>query len=209
MQEENKTPEIKKNTTSNNAGLKQIQKPPQKKKKKMSAGALGCIVLVVLFAGALAAVYFDLGGTKQIAASLLKIEPVRTEADEQIKAKQDELDELMKTLDKKESDLDLREDELSTREDGLSAKEGELTQREAAVVKEETEADAQREAYLKTVAERFGKMDVKKAASAIAGMETAEDMAKLLLYIPTEQAALVMNQMKSALVTEILSEMMK
>lgn len=210
MQEENKPSEIKKNTNPINSGLKQIQnKPPQKKKKKISAAAIVCVVIIVLVIGAVAAVYFDVGGAKQIVSSLLKLEPANTGEGSAAEKKQEELALWEKSLSDKENELKDKEKGLDDKEGELNKKEGGLIAREAAVAEAESEADKEREEYLKTVADRIGKMDVKKAAAAIAGMDTTMDMAKILLYIAPEQSALIMNQMKSALATKILSEMMK
>ena len=52
-------------------------------------------------------------------------------------------------------------------------------------------------------------MDEKSAAKAIAGMDSVNDMVKILASMPSEKAALVMEKMDSDLASEILSQMLQ
>jgi Mg/Co/Ni transporter MgtE len=68
---------------------------------------------------------------------------------------------------------------------------------------------AQTEEELAAAAEIFAQMDKESAAEAIANMTEVTDMVKILTHMPSEQAAVSMEEMDSDVVTEILSEMMK
>lgn len=208
--EAGKVSQIKKSANTVNTGIKQTQAKAQKKKKKISAGTLICIVLIVLIAGAVAAVYFDIGGAKQIAASLLKLDaPVSAEGGTENSAAVEQLDQREKTLDEKEQELSKKEDELNTKEQELGTKEQDITQRESAVKETEKTIDEQQKEYYTSVAQIYEKMDVKKAAKAISGLASTQEMAQVLLYMTKDQAGKVMDQINATVATQILSEMMK
>lgn len=206
------TPEIKKSVNTSGAGQKPTQAKAQKKKKKISAGALISIVLIIAIAGVFAAVYFDIGGAKQIAASLLKLEATAS-ADgtggTDNTAEQSQLDKREETLKQKEQELSKKEDELKTKEDELNTKDQDLTQRETTVKDAEKKVGEEQDKYYTSVSQIYEKMDVKKAAKAISGLTSPQEMAKVLLYMTKDQAGKVLDQINSALATQILSEMMK
>jgi flagellar motility protein MotE (MotC chaperone) len=209
--EARKTTGIKKSANTVNTGLKQASAKVQKKKKKISAGTLFSIVLIVLIAGACAAVYFDIGGTKQIVASVLELNTPAsaTEDGTDKSAAQAQLDQREAALGKKEEELHQKEVDLKAKEDELSTKEQDLTQRESAVKEIETQVDEQQKQYYTSVAQIYEKMDVKKAAKAVSGLASTQEMAQVLLYMSSEQAGKVLDEINSAVATEILSEMMK
>ena len=202
---------IKKNTNNVNAGTKRTSAKVQKKKKKISAGALLSIVLVVLIAGACAAVYFDIGGAKQIVASLLQLDTPAAAVEDggDLSAEQAKLDQREETLGKKEEELHQKEIDLKKLEEDLNTKEQDLNQRESAVKDVEAKVGEQQKQYYSSVAQIYEKMDVKKAAKAISGLESPQEMAQVFLHMSSEQAGKVLDQINSVVATEILSEMMK
>ncbi|MGE5495292.1 MAG: MotE family protein [Burkholderiales bacterium] len=208
--EARKTLDIKKSANNISTG-KQTSAKVQKKKKKISAGALLSIVLVVLIAGACAAVYFDIGGAKQIVSSLLELDTpaVAAEGGANLSAEQAKFDKREKTLDAKEEELHQKELDLKKLEEDLNAKEQDLDKRESAVKDVEEKVSEQQKQYYTSVAQIYEKMDVKKAAKAISGLASPQEMAQVLLYMSSEQAGKVLDQINSAVATEILSEMMK
>lgn len=208
MQEEKHT-DTKKNVNSLQTGLKQTPKQPIKKKKKISGAAIFSIFLVVVIIGLFAAIYLDLGGAKQMAVSLLKLEPAPAATDAAGGMTQAELEQRSGELDKRDTGLDARQDALDTKEDELSTKEQDLKQRETAVTEAEGRVSEQRKIFLVSAAKIYESMDVKKAAKAIGGMDTAQEMAEILLYMDNIKAAAILDQLSSALATEILSEMMR
>jgi len=207
--EARKTLDIKKSANNQNT-VKQTSAKVQKK-KKISAGALISIVLVVLIAGACAAVYFDIGGAKQIVASLLELDTpaAAAEGGADLSAEQAKLDKREKTLDKKEEELHQKELDLKKLEEDLNAKEQDLNKRESEVKDVEEKVGEQQKQYYTSVAQIYEKMDVKKAAKAISGLTSPQEMAQVLLYMSSERAGKVLDEINSAVATEILSEMMK
>ncbi len=209
MQEEKKTTDIKLKAAKSSS-----VSGASKGKSKLSGGALVSIVLIVLIIGFCAAVYFNLGGVKQTVAQALGFttaEAAAQDKSEQDAAAQADFEAQNTEIKNKQQKLSEKEDELDARESELNAREEELTGRENAVTEAEREAaqQAQAQADLAAAAEIFAKMEASAAAKAIAGMDSVEDMAKILAAMPREQAALIMQNMKDALKTDILSVMMK
>jgi len=183
-----------------------------KTKKKMSGGAMMAIVLVVAIIGLSAVVYFDLGGAKQMVASTLGLTTVKqadAEAAKLAAAAQADLETEQTKIKSSQESLSQKEEELDARERELNAREQALSEQEAALAETVGTADqqAQRDEQLDAAAEIFAQMDAASAAKAIAGMDSVADMAQILMRMPSEKAALIMENMKSSLVTQILSEM--
>jgi flagellar motility protein MotE (MotC chaperone) len=156
-------------------------------------------------------VYFDLSGAKGILVSLLKLETVTTEEGKTTGTSTDQtkLDQREETLNKKQEELNKKEDELKTKEDELKTKEQDITDRENKVKDAEKTVDDQQKEYFTSVAQIYEKMDVKKAAKAISGLKSTQEMVQVLLYMTKEQAGKVLDQINSTVATQILSEMMK
>jgi flagellar motility protein MotE (MotC chaperone) len=196
------------NPVKSNA-IKQTQKAPAKKhRKKISGAAILCIILLLAIAGSAGAVYFDIAGAKQMVASVLQISAPTTTA---VSTANTDIEAQKADLEKRAKDLSVREQNLKTKEDELSTKEQDIAKREKAVTDAESKlaSDKQQQVYIQTSAKIFEQMDAAKAAKAIAGMKTTDEMAHVLLNMSTAKAALVMNQMSSALATKILSAMVK
>lgn len=198
------------NQSSKPAGVR----PAAAKPKKLSGGAMLSIVLMFAIIAACAAVYFNLGGARQALVSALGMTTVEAAAEKSLQteaAAQAELDEQAEEMEREQSELQEKKDELDARENELNHREQELAARETAV--SETEAGAaqeeQAETELAAAAQIFAQMEPKSAAKAIAGMETTEDMVKILMSMSSDHAALIMEEMDSGLVSEILSAMLQ
>ena len=218
MQEESKKPEMKNATakaaprTAPTMARNGKSAPNAKPKKKISGGTILAIVLVVAVIGLGAAVYFDLGGTKQMLASTLGLttmEEANAETAAQAAAAQADFDTQQAKIKSSQESLSQKEDELDARESELNAREHALSEQEAVLAETVDTADqqAQRDQQLDAAAEIFAQMDAASAAKAIAGMDSVADMAQILMRMPSEQAALIMEKMSSSLATKILSEM--
>ena len=196
--------------TPNQQGKNTGIQPAAKQKGKLSGGAFVSIALVVLLLGACAAVYFNLGGVKDTVAEVLGLTTIES-ASSQTAAAQAEIDEQAAAITSEKAALKEREQELDSREKALNDREAQLSEREKAVGEQEETAaqEEQSVAELAAAAEIFAQMDAESAATAIAGMESIDEMVKILTNMPSEQAALVMDEMNSSLVSDILSEMMK
>jgi len=207
--------------TTSGAVKPDAKKNPQtiqaKKRKSISFAAVFSILLILLIAGAGAAVYFDLGGLKGAVVCALQTEspepeetPVPT-PDPQAAA----LSKLKKSLLDKEQALYLKEKDLKAKEEELGAKEEQIARREAAVAEAESaksaaeNAAAQAQAALIASAKIYEQMDPAKAAAAISGLKSVQQMADILTRMASDKAAKIMEQMKSTLATKILSQMVK
>lgn len=161
------------------------------------------IVLIVLIAGACAAVYFNFFGAKGFVAKVLGLTTIESAA-EQRASEQAEIDKQKEEIASEMAALQELEKTLDTREKELNKREADLGEQEEA-----TAAQEQAEKELAAAAEIFAKMDPESAAKAIAGMGSVDEMVKILTNMPSEQAALVMDKMSSRLASDILSAMMK
>jgi len=177
--------------------------PAAKKKGKLSGGALLSIVLLVLVIGVCAAVYLNLAGAKDMVADVLGLTTIESASEIRAEA-QAEIETQTAEIASEKSALKEREKALDAREKDLSEREAALSDLEAAATEEEQAAKE-----LKAAAEIFAKMDAASAAKAIAGMKSVDEMVKILANMPSEQAALVMDEMDSKLASSILSAMMK
>lgn len=177
--------------------------PAAKQKGKLSGGALLSIVLVVLVLGVCAAVYLNIAGAKDALAGALGLTTIESASAQRAEAQAG--------IDEQAAEIAGEKSALKEREKTLDAREKDLSDREAAIGGLEGTASEQEQAAreLKAAAEIFAKMDATSAAKAIAGMKSVDEMVKILSNMPSEQAALVMNEMESKLASDILSAMMK
>lgn len=223
MQDEKRPPVAKTNQGAPKPGVKPAKKSAAAKaKKKVSPAVIAAVLIVVVIVGLLAAVYFDIGGAKQAAVSVLNLDTTATDSgDDTAQANDDDaaaqasaqadIDAQKAKLEQRQKDAADKESALDQREQELNDKEQDLATREAAVSEAQTQADstAAREQYLASAAKIFEQMDTAKAATAISGMSSVEDMAQILMHMSEDQAALIMDKLSSKLATTILSEMMK
>ncbi len=217
MQEETKKTEVRNKAAVSSSGVrptltKTVKSPDSGQKKKMSGGTLLAIVLILAIIAAVAAVSFNLGGAKQALATALgftTVEQADAETSQQALAAQAEYQTQQENIKSSQESLSQKEGELNTRESELDAREQALSEREAEVSATVDAADqqAQRDAQLDSAAEIFAQMDPTSAAKAISGMDSVEDMAQILMRMPSEKAALIMEKMSSSLATQILSVM--
>ena len=168
-----------------NQGAKSAQgKAKIKVKKKANPFAIVCILLVVLVAAFCAMVYFDIGGLKQMVAGALQMEKPTQGQLAEVQAAQKALDDtkadLLKTSteqkktasDQKKaaSDLDKREKDLQAREQALTTRQAELDTLQQQLAGKQVDQ--------KATVDMFANMDAVKAAKAISGMKSVNDMAR-------------------------------
>jgi flagellar motility protein MotE (MotC chaperone) len=84
-------------------------------------------------------------------------------------------------LNKKDTELSQRKSELDEKEEALNTKDQELKQRETAVAEGESRINKLKQEYLVSAAKIYEGMEAKKAASAIAGLKTKEEMVLIFL----------------------------
>ena len=187
---------------------KQVRQPAAgqhaaKKKGRLSGGAFVSIILLVLVLGACAAVYLNLAGAKDAVAGVLGLTTIESASELRAEAQAE--------IDAQTAEIANEKAALRERENALEARERDLIEREAAVsdLEDTTEEQEQDTAELAAAGEIFAQMDPESAAEAIAGMESVDEMVKILTHMPSDQAALVMDEMDSDLASDILSAMMK
>ena len=174
-----------------------------KKKRKLSGGALLSIVLVVLVLGVCAAVYLNIAGAKDALAGALGLTTIESASAQRAEAQAG--------IDEQAAEIASEKSALKDWEKALEAREKDLTERESAVggLEDTVAQQEQAEAELQTAAQIFAQMDAESAAKAIAGTKSVDEMVKILTNMPSEKAALVMDEMDSSVASDILSEMMK
>lgn len=181
--------------------------PKRKKQSFMSFGAVLSIILILAVIGFFLAVYFDVGGLKNTAVSMLNLSaPTNAQLDavnQQLIAAKEELQTVQdetKDLKAKEEELDKKEQQLIARDQALDKKAQDI---EDSKVQEKDAEDT-----IKAASVIFEQMDAKNAAEAISELETPQEMAELLTHMASDKAAAIMDEMDTKLASEIASEMM-
>ena len=193
----------------NNAGIKKTVSAHKTAtaKKNMPMGTVVCIVVIIAVIGFFVMVYFNIGGLKNTAAELLALDvPAAADAalaEQQIQQAQDE----RAAIEQKERELNKKEDALADLDEELAAKEEAINAAIEQHASEEAQAKAEQEELL-AAALIFEQMDAGNAAEAISGLETAQEMAQLLMNMASEKAAEILDEMDSELASEIASAMM-
>lgn len=178
----------------------------KKTQKSMSMGAVFSIIFIVAVIGFFIMVYFDIGGMKQTVVTLLELD---VPTDEQIATADEQLalaDQEWTAIEQKQRELDKKLGELGDLEQELLAKEQTLNNKMEEQDSEQQQALAEQE-VLTSAAQIFEQMTSENAADAISGLETVEEMARLLMHMTSEKAAEIMEEMDSDLTSEITSKM--
>lgn len=182
-------------------------KPKRKKQSFISFGAILSIIIILAVIGFFLAVYFDVGGLKKTAVSMLNLSaPTNAQLDvvnQQIAAAREELQSVKdetKDLKAKEEDLEKKEKQLAAREQALDTREQQIED------SKQQQKDA--EETIKAASVIFEQMEAEKAAKAISELETTKEMAQLLTHMESDKAAAIMNEMDTDLASEIASVMM-
>lgn len=202
-----KKQEKEKKAAQQNQPVHTAAKPKRKRQSFISFGAVLSIILILAVIGFFLAVYFDVGGLKKTAVSMLNLSaPTNAQLDavnHQIAAARDELQSVKdetKDLKAKEEDLGKKEKQLETREEALDTREQQI---EASKLQQKGADET-----IKAASVIFEQMEAKKAAKAISELETTKEMALLLTHMDSEKAAAIMNEMDTDLASEIASVMM-
>lgn len=181
--------------------------PKRKAKSSISAGAVLSIILILAVIGFFLAVYFNVGGLKQTAVSMLNLS---TPTNAQLEATNHQIalarEELQSVKDETK-DINARAAELDDKEKQLEARKQALNTR-AEQIENEKQQDKDAEETIKAASLIFEQMEAKNAARAISELETVQEMALLLTHMASDKAADIMNEMDSDLTSEIASVMM-
>lgn len=217
--QENKQTQKKPQTPPNKSGKakpkvgpngKPINKNAMKKrkKKKVSFGGIFSIFLLIVIAGVVGVIYFDLFGSRQILVDVLELgKPTQVQLDElnakisELATKEEEYNSTIFNLNKREKEVTDKEKELDAKEKELENKESELNTLKNSVVSGKND--------LKTMAKMFELMDAKKAAKAIGDMEKVEDIIVLLANMDSEKSALILDNIDTKMATKIMDEVTK
>lgn len=181
--------------------------PKRKKQRFISFGAILSIILILAVIGFFLAVYFDVGGLRKTAVTMLNLSaPTNAQLDavnqqindakKELKSVQDET----KDLKAKDEELGKKEQQLASREQAIIIKEQEIENTK--------QQEKETEDTIKAASVIFEQMDAKNAAKAISELETPQEMAELLVHMESEKAAAIMDEMDTKLASEIASEMM-
>lgn len=180
----------------------------KRKKKKVSFGGIFSIFLLIVIAGVVGVLYFNLFGARQILADVLELgKPTQAQLDEvnakisELETKEEEYNSTIFNLNKREKEVTDKEKELDAKEKDLEKKETELT-----ILKNSVQTGQK---DINSMAKMFELMDAKKAAKALSDMEKVEDIIVLLANMDSEKSALILNNMDSKMATKIMDEVTK
>lgn len=200
-----------------NRVLKPVNKPHAARKGKSSAGAIACVVLVVLVLAGAALIYFNVGGIGEIVVEVLSINLPQDETEnegptvEELLKIENDLKKFEETLEKRKERLDKKDNELSVQGKELLDRERTISERIAAF-EEESDAVyalAEEQASLKAAAQIFEQMDAEKAAEVLSKQRNMAYIADLLKAMADEKAALILDNMDATLANRVLTEMME
>lgn len=195
--------------------------PPQKSKpkKKFPAALVVALLFLVLIAVTAGMVYFNVAGLKTMAVTAFKFNnPTREQLatlDQKQKAleqKQTALDEREKAISDAEAAQKTQLKDIKAREKTLADKDAALAEKDKAVADLQSQLDALKEQLniktldLATAVKMFAGMDPRNAAKAMGGMKDPAQIALLLLYMDADKSAAILNKMKPALATSVMTE---
>lgn len=180
---------------------------PAKKKKRISKGIILFIVFLVLVIAAVALVYFDVGGSKQMAATFLHL---NNPTSAQLK----EIQDAQAALDKQKADMAAVDKKQKTTASELDKREADTTAKENAQKIKQEELDALaaklsgQQGDLQALAAKYENMDPIKAAAILDKMKVA-DIAKLLGVIKADKGALILNNMTPDVAKKVTEYILK
>jgi len=180
----------------------------KKHKKKLPGGLIASLVLVLLVAGAGAAVYFDLGGIKPVVAEALGLQNQTAVEAAAFQKRSGE-------IEKKEAEVQAAEGNLKNAQAGLTRKETELDEREAKLDQREAELEEQesalegKKADMEKTVKTFETMDPARAAGIISKLKNAAEMTKILSNLSGKAVAGILENMDPKLAAEVLAEMIE
>ena len=213
MQEERimNAPPQKKEKPLKTVPLKAVPKPagkaaefPEKNKHHISMGGILCVLIILLVAAAVAAVYFDLGGAKNMAVSALKLDKPTAAQLAEIDTKQKDLADAQAKIEQETADQKKTAGE-------IDKKQAALQQQQTAISMQQAELDKQKQSSEtdKATIAIFEQMDPAVAANVIQNMASVDDMVKLLTSLKSDKAALIMDHISQNVATQIATQMVK
>lgn len=184
--------------------------PAEKKKKKVSVAGILCVLIIVLVGAFCALTYFNVFGLKDVVIDLLGLDDQLEAQVAANLAEEDQrkaaLDEQEKTLKRTQSDLDKREREVAKLEEAADERSAQLDERQAQMdAKEQAELDAKEE--VDALGPLLSSMDAKKAADALAAIDSASEIARILAKVDSQKAGDIVNNMESPLAARVLAEL--
>jgi flagellar motility protein MotE (MotC chaperone) len=156
--------------------------------------------------GSGAAVYFDLGGSKDKLAQILGIYS-RVEAREaQAASRESEADKLKESLAAVQTAQEKEKASLEKQAADIEKSKAELEE-ERKQFKEQKLTDEQRQAELEKMGQALGQMDAAKAADIITKLGDTDQMVFLVRQLTPESSAQVLANMQPDLAAKILQKM--
>ncbi|MHB1313887.1 MAG: MotE family protein [Christensenellales bacterium] len=185
-----------------------LAKFTKKNKKKLRAGSIFCTVLILVSAGVIAMVYFDLGGFKDLAVSALNLDiPSNAQIAEsesgrqEMETKQAQINQALAEQAKTVQELERKQIYLAQQEQLLAARQAELDKQEQAFKAKQSSMEA-----MVSIIEQ---MDPAVAAKTLEKMKNISDMVRLLTNMSSEKAALILNNISLSVAAQIASHMVK
>lgn len=182
------------------------KKPPVKKKK--SFGMIFSVILILAIVAAIAFLYFDVLGSKQMVAGFLSLDEPTQEQLDVLNAKSLELQAQEEEINIKMVSSDTLSNELAAREAALDAREGKLEKNEEALAAMQNEFDLKVSDVNATI-EMFELMEAEKAAKAIGQMKDDEAIIRLLTGMSSEKAAEILNFLDYKVTSGVLDIIME
>ncbi len=185
------------------------QSPQGKPKRKTPWVLIVGLLLTLLFAASVGMVYFDIAGFKDTAITALKLtDPTKSQLDTLDTREKEFTDRENAVLAAEEAQKAAAKD-FKSREKAIATKEKELADREAAITQKQAELDAlaasQNAADITSAVTMFSNMDPVKAAKAMSGVKSPDDIALLLIHMDSKKSAAILDNMKAALATKVMT----
>lgn len=179
---------------------KKVKEKKQKEDKPPSpvmAASVTAVTFILIISTAIALVFFDVGGSKAMVLSILQGDEEQMESEREIE------------LSNAEKDVKAREDAVSEKEEQQNAKQTELDERESSLDSREAivsglENDTvNRDASLAELATVYAKMDAKSAANIISSIKNNQDSADILVRMPNSKVAMILEEMDPTLAADL------
>lgn len=174
--------------------LRGVEPKSERRAGTGAAALLVFLLMMLVFAGSLAAVYFNIGGVKD------KVLLVLQEGESPYQNQYDEIDQQIRRLDARDSDLRNLESQLETRRTDLENKDRELAALEQTLLQRQDELIARAEELDAT------EKDLDLLVTMLEKM-SATDAAKILGNSDVARITRVLRKMKQAKASEILAKM--
>lgn len=190
------------------------EKPPKEKKEKKSSPLLMFLGMflffLILIAGAVVLIYFNVGGIKQPIDEFLNFSNFAQEANMSvINDEKKKLDDKEKDLAKRENSLSVGQRELDEKEKALTAREAELKKREDALVTPTPSAGpgAPISSDLKIAISTLNEMEPAVAADILEGMTNQQYLMQIIRNMNKDVRAAILEVMDVTKARQIINSL--